>query len=188
MKYTDKDIIKAIRTGEDHKALEALYKEVFPKVKKIITDTDKGEEAKDIFQEALLIFYKQVIGNKFDEKYEVAGFIYTIARNLWINRVNKKKRTVNMNEEEVPVSVETSVLDKMLMEDRKEVIRKVFSKLGDKCRDLLTYTIFQDMSMEDVALRMEFNSANAATTAVFRCKQKLMAIVKDSNIEDLLRG
>jgi RNA polymerase sigma factor (sigma-70 family) len=188
VKYTDKDIIKAIRKGEDHKALEALYKDVFPKIKKFIAGSERTEEAKDILQEAMLIFYKQVMANKFDEKYEVAGFIYTISKNLWINRLNKKKKITGLNQEEIPESGEKSILDNMLIEDKKDILKRIFSQLGDKCRELLTYTIYQDLSMEDVAIRMNFNSANAATTAMFRCKQKLMEIVKNSKIDDLLRG
>jgi RNA polymerase sigma factor (sigma-70 family) len=188
VKYTDKDIINAIKKGEDHKALEALYKDVLPKIKKFIVGTERIEEAKDIFQEAMLIFYKQVIAGKFDEKYEVAGFIYTISKNLWINRLNKKKKMTDLNQEEIPEPGERSILDNMLMEDKKDMLKRIFSQLGDKCRELLTYTIYQDLSMEDVATRMKFNSANAATTAMFRCKQKLIEIVKNSRIDDLLRG
>jgi RNA polymerase sigma factor (sigma-70 family) len=188
VKYTDKDIIKAIKKGDDHKAVEALYRDVFPKIKKFIAGNERIEEAKDIFQEAMLIFYKQVIAGKFDEKYEVAGFIYTISKNLWINRLNKKKKMVDLNQEEIPESGEKSILDNIMIEDKKELIKGIFSQLGDKCRELLTYTIYQDLSMEDVAVRMNFNTANAATTAMFRCKQKLLEIVKNSKIDDLLRG
>ena len=187
MKYNDKDIIKSIRTGQDRKALEALYKNLFPKIKKLVTGGDRAEEAKDIFQEAMLIFYKQVIAGKFDEKYEVAGFIYTISKNLWINRVARKKRQVAISLEESGKTEEVTILDEMLVEDKKELIRKIFSGLGDKCRELLTYTIYQDLKMEEVATKMGFNSANAATTAAFRCKQKLMELVKNNKIEEQLR-
>ena len=57
MQYKDKDILKAIREGKDHKALEALYRTLYPKIKKLVNSgVEKEEECKDILQESLLIY------------------------------------------------------------------------------------------------------------------------------------
>lgn len=179
MKYTDKVILKALRNGDDHKALEALYKAVFPKIKKLVnTSNDKEEESKDILQEALLIFYKQVMLNKFDEKYEIGGYIYTIAKNLWINRVKKKKRLVNVDYGEMPELPEGNILDEMELKERKVMVDNLFNQLDDKCKQLLTLTIFEELTMKEVSEKMGFTSANAATVASFRCKKFLMDLVK----------
>lgn len=179
MQYSDQDILKALRQGDDHKALGALYKSLLPKVKRMVPEADK-EEAKDIFQEALMIFYKQVMTNKFDEKYEIAAFVFSVSRNLWINRIKRKNRMINIDSSELDNLAEDSILEELMLNERKEEINLLFSKLEDKCKELLTYSIYQDLLMEDVCLRMGFTSVNAASTALYRCKKYLMDLVKNN--------
>jgi RNA polymerase sigma factor (sigma-70 family) len=186
--YKDKDILSAIRNGNDHKALEALYKSLLPKIKKIVNASyDKEEECKDILQEALLIFYKQVMSNKFDDKYEIGGFIYTIAKNLWINRVKVKNRFVHVEDGSIPEGADTNALDNMELKERNKIVEELFAMLDDKCKQLLTYTIFDDLSMKEIAEKMDFTSANAATVASYRCKKHLIELVKKHKLTKIIK-
>ncbi|MFN6943945.1 MAG: hypothetical protein ACK4ND_03290 [Cytophagaceae bacterium] len=44
MKNKDPEILQAIKKGDDHKALEALYKSLFPKIKKLVNCGEEKEE------------------------------------------------------------------------------------------------------------------------------------------------
>ena len=119
MNSKDQDILRSIKNGDDRKALEQIYKSMLPKIKKLVNvGTEREEDAKDILQEALLVFYKQVMTNKFDEKYEIAGFIYTVAKNLWLNQIKKNQRFVQLNESSVADIRDTNILDQITLEER----------------------------------------------------------------------
>ncbi|MFN6943944.1 MAG: RNA polymerase sigma factor [Cytophagaceae bacterium] len=137
-------------------------------------------------QEALLIFYKQVLNNKFKEEYSVEGFVYTIANNLWINRIKKKKRIVYLENERIPEIADSNVLDELEMEERRQMVNNLFNKLDVKCKTLLTYTIFDNLSMTEVAKKMGFNSPNAATVASFRCKKFLIELARKNKTAQML--
>ncbi|HEY8400013.1 MAG TPA: sigma-70 family RNA polymerase sigma factor [Cytophagaceae bacterium] len=181
MKIEDKDILKAIRSGEDHKALEALYKYLLPHIYKLVNvGKDKEEEAKDILQEAMLIFYKQVINNKFDESYSngIRGFIYSVARNLWINQTKKNKKFIDLNYQSIENIKDTNILDELEIKEKNQLIENIFSRLGDKCRELLRLSIFEELSMKEVAEKTGYPNPNAATVAAHRCKKSLLEILK----------
>jgi len=58
--YSDKAILEAIRNGEDG-VLMHLYKQVLPKIKNYILKNNGSEDdAKDIFQDAVVIFYNML--------------------------------------------------------------------------------------------------------------------------------
>lgn len=138
------------------------------------------EEAKDLFHDALLVFYKQVINNKYDENYPIEGYIYSVAKNQWINKVKREQKIEIVEPQFLPENELNEAIDSKIMNDEKtEVINKLFSLLEPKCSNLLTYTIFQDLSYDDIAERMGFTSENAARTAHFRCKKYLMELVKN---------
>ncbi len=100
MQIRDQDVIAAIKAGKDDKVLKALYSNLLPKISAYIrTNNGSNDEAFDVFQDAVVIFFKQVMTDKFDTQYSVSAFIYSVSRNLWINRVkkiNKLKSDVNV--------------------------------------------------------------------------------------------
>jgi DNA-directed RNA polymerase specialized sigma24 family protein len=92
--HSDKEILGAIGKGDD-RVLEHLYKQVLPKVKSYIArNSGNNEDARDIFQDAVVIFYKYVKTGKFDVQHDIAGFIFSVSKNLWINSAKRKNKVV----------------------------------------------------------------------------------------------
>lgn len=179
MKIPDHKLIEAIHSGKDDHVLEVLYKEVYPKIQSLILKNGGNqEEAQDIFQDAVVILYKQVREDKFDQQYQIAGFVYTVSRNLWINRVKRKNRNTEIPEDEQAIPLETNVMDDMISEEREQYIDQLLSKLGPKCKELLIYSIFHGMSMKEISKTMGFNSEDVAKTKNYKCKQKLLKILE----------
>ena len=101
MKFTDQEILERIRTGDDNKVLAYLYQKQWPPIKRyIMKNSGTEEEAQDVFQDAILAFYKQVKLNKFKEGYEIGGFIFSVGRNFWINKVKKDQKQTKLTEEQ----------------------------------------------------------------------------------------
>jgi len=179
----DKEIITAIKEGKDDKVLNELYQGILPKVTSYIrNNSGSEEEAFDIFQDAVLCFFKLVINNKFDEKYDVSGFIFTVSRNCWINRVKKLNRHISVDTNESKELEEHGFLESIYDQERRDLVKMLFSQLELKCKEILTYTVYQNMTMEDICSRMGFASENAAKTTNYRCKKKLMNLVKSSSL------
>jgi RNA polymerase sigma factor (sigma-70 family) len=189
MQYTDKEILNSIRIGKEEKALAFLYKKILPKIKHyIITNSGDEQEAFDIFQDALLIFYKQVKTDKFKEEYEIAGFIYSVGRNLWINRVKQKNRNISLPESSSFIESEGNMLESLITKEREAFVLNMLSDLGERCKELLLYSIFHKFSMKEICEKMGFSTENAAKTRNYKCKQKLVELVKNNpSIKDLLR-
>lgn len=178
---TDKDILEAIHSGRDDRALEHLYKTLLPKITQMICSNSGGtEEANDIFQDAMLIFYRQVKEGKFDEQYEVSGFIYTICRNLWINRAKRKQRSTELTNKEFFIESDSDIELDILTEERSELVMGLLSKLGDRCKELLLCSIFYKYSMKEICQIMGFSTENAAKTRNYKCKQKLLKLIEEN--------
>ena len=186
-------ILELIRSGKDKEVMPYLYKKVLPSVKSFISK-NKGdkEDAYDAFHDALMLFYEQVIRGTFDPKYKVIGYLYRISIYRWINKLQKDKGLVFA--EDLP---ENTVEEKWFdydwqgkeVEKEDNLLKAFFSKMGDKCVELLTYTIYTDMLMEDIVARMNFVSVAAARMQQTRCKQKLMEeMEKDPELLKMLKG
>lgn len=173
---SDQEILLAIKAGRDDRALEQLYKELFPKVRRIVSKYNtRGIDAYDIFQESILRFYDYVKQNKFNEKQSIDAFVITVAKNKTIDylRKNSSKFEASMEDGmtesyEVP---ETNILE---MTEKNESLKAIFSTIGEKCKELLLLSVFDRRSMVEIAETLGFSSENSAKTQNYKCKQKLI--------------
>ena len=146
------------------------------------------DDAKDIFQDAVLIFYKHVKTGKFNDEKEIAGFIFSVSRNLWINLAKKKKRPVELTDEAVTIEEDNNIADHLITKELEEFVIRMFTLLGETCKTLLIYSIYHKMSMKEIMEKMKFTSENVAKTKHYKCKQRLIGIVKDNaSVKDMLK-
>lgn len=189
MRVREEEIPDRIRKGDDRKVIALLYEKVLPNVERyIVKNGGRKEDAYDVFQDAITVFYKQVIQGNFDTKYKVYGYIYRISLNYWINKLKKDNRIDLLETYEDIHSVETE-LPAVYVETDENLLNKLFSAIGQKCIDLLTYTIYNDLLMEDIMIRMEFTSVSAVKMQAKRCKEKLMKEIElNPHLAEKLKG
>jgi len=183
-KFTDTEIIAAIKAGNATQELQYLYDTTQRKIRKyIVQNNGSGEEAQDVFQDSILTFFQHVLRGKFDQTKSIDGFLYSIARNQWINRAKKMQKQVSGSTNTAYMFKNTAsndYLSQKLSEERAEKVQSLLEQVGGRCKELLTYTVFYKMRMEEVAEKMELSGANAAKTQNYKCKQKLIQLIKDN--------
>ena len=167
----DDKILELIEKG-DETAIDVLYKDNFRMMAKMVMSNNGTEDdAKDIFQEALIIFWQKVRSKNLTLTSKISTFLYSICQNLWRKELTRKSRESN---EEVD-SIEYTDYDK---EERINAIRKCVESMGDTCRKVLSLYYFDGLSMNEIAERMDFSNSNTAKTKKYKCKQELDRIVK----------
>jgi RNA polymerase sigma factor (sigma-70 family) len=167
-----------------------MYKEIYPKIERYVTgNAGTKEDSKDVFQEAILVFYNNVINGQYDRINEITGFIITVSRNIWINKVRKLKKEVESNLLENYEDLSPSPLISIIMEEKWAAYHDLFENIGSRCKELLNYSVYEKLSMKEIAIKMNFSNENAAKTQNYRCKQKLMDIVSgNKELTDLLKS
>ena len=168
--------------------MDWMYRDVYPKIRRyILSNNGTADDSKDVFQEALLVFYRQVIEHKFDQIRDIEGYIIGVSRNIWINRARKRSREVDMVDS--PTDTQDDPLIHLIMTEKWDAFQRLFERIGEKCRELLTYAAYEKLSMEEIAVKMQFTNANAAKTTHYRCKQKLIDLVTaDQELANSLRA
>ncbi|WMJ72034.1 sigma-70 family RNA polymerase sigma factor [Cytophagaceae bacterium ABcell3] len=191
MRIIEENIPELIIKGADEKVIPLLYKKVLPAVEKhIVSKSGRKEDAFDVFQDALLLFYKQVVKKTYNPKYKVYGYVYRISINLWLNKIKRDKKIQltdqlpdSKGEEQIEIKEELFALE----EDN--IIKAIFAEIGEKCIELLTHTIYYGMPYKEVMEKMGFPSIAAVKMQQKRCKEKLVKeIEKKPHLEDLLKG
>lgn len=180
MKPSDKEIILAVREGKDKEVIGSLYTEILPNVEHYVcTNNGSKSEAFDMFHDALLIFYKAVMEGTFDEvKYKVHGFIFTVSKNLWINQAKRKGVAKKWEERQDVYMNEGSFVDALIQEEKFSILNELFNLLDKNCIQLLTLSIYQKMSMKEIASKLGNINESSAKVQCYRCRKKLSDMVK----------
>jgi RNA polymerase sigma factor (sigma-70 family) len=172
--FTNEKIIEGIKQGE-RATLGYLYSDCYPTIKFLITSNSGNEnDAEDIFQDALVIIYQKIIKNDLVLTSSFKTFLYSVCRNLWLQRLDRRAISVGFLEKE-----SINNLQEILQIDFEDpenlkfrVYQKHFLKLSKDCQKILR--LFLDkMPLEDIAEEMGFKTQKYAKTRKYMCKEKL---------------
>ena len=168
---SEQELFERIK-GNDEKALEYLYKKYYRMMTKmVITNSGTEEEARDVFQDALIVFWQKARSGNLVMTAKISTYIYSVCQNLWRKELDRKKRLSN-EEKDSPVSLD------METPEREKIIAKCLDQLGDTCRKVLMYYYFDEMSMQEIADKLGFANTDTAKTKKYKCKQKLDELIK----------
>jgi RNA polymerase sigma factor (sigma-70 family) len=167
----DSEIIERIKRG-DEQALDFLYRKNYRMmIKMIIKNNGSEEEAKDVYQEALIVLWQKILTEDFTLTSKISTYLYSICQNLWRKELERKSK--HTNEE----SNKGEILD-IDKKERIEIINKCISDLGETCKKILTYYYFDKLSMNDIAEKMGFANSDTAKTKKYKCKKELDKKIK----------
>ena len=168
---TDQEILDRIKKG-DESALDFLYKKNYRMmVNMIIKNNGSEEEAKDIYQEALLAFWQKATSGKLEMTSKISTFLYSICQNLWRKELDRKSRLRNEEKDGI-------VTDTQDVEERAKLLNMCLNDLGETCKKILFYFYYDDLSMDDIADKMGFANADTAKTKKYKCKKELDKLIK----------
>jgi RNA polymerase sigma factor (sigma-70 family) len=167
----DSEILARIRQG-DEGALDYLYKKNYKMMTKmVINNSGTEDEAKDIYQDALIVFWQKAVSGNLVLSSKISTFIYSICQNLWRKELERKSK-LSSEEKDSP---EINDVDRR---ERIEIINTSINNLGETCRKILTYYYFDNLSMNDIAEKMGFANADTAKTKKYKCKKELDELIK----------
>lgn len=168
----DREILDKITAG-DESALDFLYKKYFKMMARLVmTNNGTEQDAKDIFQDALIVFWQKVKSGKLILTSKISTYLYSICLNLWRKELERKKR---LSREEKDG---TSYINDDQAE-RIKIVNECIGMLGETCKNVLTFYYFENMSMQDIADKLNFANTDTAKTKKYKCKKKLDKLMKE---------
>ncbi|MEL6926943.1 MAG: sigma-70 family RNA polymerase sigma factor, partial [Bacteroidota bacterium] len=89
---TSSTLIDQLRNGSAP-LLHYIYEHIYPACAKYITDNSGSEtDARDFFQEAMMIIYRKVEKADFQLTSSLKTYLYAVVRNLWLRQLDKQRR------------------------------------------------------------------------------------------------
>ena len=166
-------LLKAL-ANHDSKAAETIYKDNFNMVLAfIINNNGSYDEAKDIFQEAMITLYQKAKSGSFVLTSQIKTYVYSICRRLWLKRLQQLGKTSSgvENFESVPVEEDIEIHERRNIE--LGIMDRALNSLGEPCKSLLEAFYIEKKSMDQIALLFGYTNADNAKNQKYKCLMRL---------------
>lgn len=162
----------------DKKAIEIIYRENYNMVQSlIINNSGSSDDAKDIFQEAMIVLYEKVRSGTFELNCLIKTYVYSVSRRLWLKRLQQMNRYVPAVENlQDTVLVEEDVEENERINSEFLAMEKAISSLGEPCKSLLEAYYLEKKSMQEIALFFGYTNAENAKNQKYKCLVRLKKI------------
>lgn len=171
---SDNDLIVGIRNGAKD-VLDQIYVAYFPMVlQMVLANNGNEDDAKDIFQESVIVLYNKVIEGEFELNAKLKTFIYAVCRRLWLKKLNHQSRFSN-NFAAVP-DLEENVFDLEEHEAQNQqfkLMQEALEQLGEPCKTIIEQFYLHSKSMQDICEQFGYTNTDNAKTQKYKCLQRL---------------
>ncbi|HYG49940.1 MAG TPA: sigma-70 family RNA polymerase sigma factor [Flavobacteriales bacterium] len=180
-------LIAQLRSGQPNKALEELYKG-YPTIRHFIkTHGGNDDDARDVFQECIMVLYRNVQKSDFTLTANVNTYLFSITKYMWKDILKKKNRQVNFVCENTPGDEED--IKAMLEEEEKfKWLDEILGTLGEKCAGILRMTYFSKMSMDEIAQALGYKNVDTAKTQKYKCLERARNLAAELNLTESNRS
>jgi RNA polymerase sigma factor (sigma-70 family) len=156
--YSDVEIIECLRNRKSY-VVHYLVDRYLPMIRLMVTQKGgTGEDAKDIFQDALIIMLQKIDSNELALTCKFKTYLYCICENLWTNILMKRHAAANYLRRRSNDYTDhdfSEIYDNKLYEN---MFYDMFETLEPLCKKILIL-YWQEFSAKEIAERLGYKDS-----------------------------
>jgi RNA polymerase sigma-70 factor (ECF subfamily) len=138
------------------------------------------EDAADIAQETLVRAYRTL--DRFDPDRPLFPWLYQIARNLGINRIQRvRKREASLPEFDVIEARERGPAESLLHESEAERVRRAIAELPEHHRRIIELCHFDDCSYNEMAEILDI-PVGTVMSRLYHARKRLQKVLESEEL------
>ncbi len=171
---SDSEIITLIRSANEksnNTALKALYSQYYDIIKGYIKQNNgTDDDAKDIFQESVVIFYKKIKSGDLQLNCKIKTYIYSVCKNKWLDKLRGVKNHTRILQREYGY-IDNYELPAEHMENTERIksIEKLLNSVSSDCKKVLRLFYYERLNMNEIAIKMGYKGEQSAKNKKLKC-------------------
>nr|WP_255534817.1 sigma-70 family RNA polymerase sigma factor [Pedobacter sp. SYSU D00535] len=155
--------------------LEKIYKAHFPMILQLVVmNSGTEDDAKDVFQESIIVLYDKVKGGNFELNSKLKTFIYSVCRRLWLKRLSQMSRNSgNIRDYEDIIPVEHDLEKHEERDLQFKQMEASLHRLGEPCKTIIEDFYINSKSMQEICAKFGYTNADNAKNQKYKCLQRL---------------
>ena len=170
-------------SAEREKRFIQLYKIAFPSVAKYVSKMGGSlDEAKDIFQDALVIYYEKTVGEAIILQTNEQAYLLGTAKHLWAKKFRGNIQHTSLDDNAFEFEAEES------SQPSETKLMHYLETAGQKCMEILKAFYYDNIAVEKIAGLFGYSGVRSATVQKYKCMEKVRETIKERSLayEDFL--
>jgi len=135
--FTDQQLIEGLKKRDNH-VVQFIVEEYLPLIEYAIERVGGNtEEAKDIFQEALIIIITKIDKGEFVLSAKFSTYLYAVSKNLWMYQQKKYKAAMKYHKNYVGEISKPHFTESYDRELKQKAFKHYFKQLSKTCQKIL---------------------------------------------------
>lgn len=171
---SDREVVLGILNNSVD-ALNRLYVTYFPMVLQFILNNNGDEDdAKDVYQEAIIVLYNKVKSGDFELSSKLKTYIYAVGRRIWLKKLaQQSKKTSNITDFEDVLAVDDDMEQHEQRDLQFDKMKVALDHLGEPCKTIIQDFYIHGQSMQDICEKFGYTNTDNAKTQKYKCLQRL---------------
>lgn len=171
----DRQTLSGLR-NKDNKAYTILYTFYYPMVESfILKNSGNTDDAKDIFQETIIVLLNKVPTGDFELTSSLKTYIFSISSNLWLKRLRNARKingTSCDNLANTVVNAEENTFEKYDELTPIEKVQDFLSRITLKCQTLLKAIFFFQKDIHTITQENGYTNVHNAQNQKYKCLEQ----------------
>lgn len=174
------DLLSKVAASKDREAFAALFDHFAPRVKSFMMRKGaSSEQAEDLVQETMIAVWSKA-ALYVAERGSVATWIFTIARNLRIDRLRREKSNQFTDLDEYDAPSDAPGQDEALHRLQEDsAVAQALAQIPSEQRELLILSYVEDLPQSEIAARLQIplGTVKSRMRLAYRRLKKLLETV-----------
>ncbi len=171
----DQQTFERIKMG-DKKALAKVYEQNRDSVINWITHKHSCslEEAKDIYQDAIVIFYHNAAKGKISSiNFSISSYLHEVVRRQFLNKLKKESRVQRGFIDLLRSSDDSDAENQQVFERKLELVHRALQELSEACKQLIKLKYFANLDMQTICDQLGYKNPETAKNLKYKCMRIL---------------
>lgn len=164
-----------VKTVNREQLLMELYKSAFPTVAKYVAKMGGSvDDAKDVFQDALVIYYEKAVAGNLVAA-DGKAYLLGIAKHMWFKKFKEQSNTL-------PLDDAWEQADEAEQQISNKKILQFLETAGKRCMELLSAFYYHKLPMKEAAEQFGYAGERSVTVQKYKCLEKVRDTVKEKSL------
>ena len=175
----DRELVDRVLEG-DNTAFEYLFNRYRDAIRRLFVQRLGGaNDADDLLQETFIKVYINI--HRYSADYTFGQWVYTIARNTFIDYVRKRQDDLPIDEKfSSPASNTPTPEESVINSQQRHQIELCIARLPENYRRLIRMRFFDEYSYEEIAVKLSL-PLGTVKTQIHRARERMCRLIVEND-------
>ncbi len=171
----DHALVRRVIAG-DHAAFEYLFERYGKAIRRLFVQRmGSVAEVDDLLQETFVKVFVHL--HRYNPQYTFGQWLYTIARNTFIDHVRKQQEDLTIDERfTAPAATTPTPEERVINEQQRTMIESHLDRMTPRYRRLIVMRFFDEYSYEEIAAKLNL-PLGTVKTQIHRAREQMCRLI-----------